>query len=75
MRTNIELDDELLRAAFRYTEVKTKRELVHLALREFIEHRRRKDLRELLGGDTISADYDYKQHRERQTISESKDNA
>ncbi|QOC23750.1 type II toxin-antitoxin system VapB family antitoxin [Wenzhouxiangella sp. AB-CW3] len=65
MRTNIELDDELLQAAFRYAGVKTKRELVDLALREFVEQHRRKDLRELRGQGGISADYDHRALRER----------
>lgn len=65
MRTNIELDDELVEAAFRYAPVKTKRELVRLALREFVEHHRRRDLRELRGKGGIAEDYDHKALRER----------
>lgn len=65
MRTNIELDDELMRAAFSYAPVKTKRELVQLALREFVAQHRRKDLRELRGRGGILAEYDYKGLRER----------
>ena len=60
MRTNIDLDEALLEAAFRYAPVKTKRELVHLALREFVEHHQRRDLRELRGQGGIAPDYDYK---------------
>lgn len=65
MRTNIELDEELLQAAFRYAKVKTKRELVDLALREFVETHRRKDLRELPGKVSIRSDYEYKNLRQR----------
>lgn len=65
MRTNIELDDELVEAAFRYAPVKTKRELVQLALREFVEHHRRRDLRELRGKGGIAEEYDHKALRER----------
>jgi Arc/MetJ family transcription regulator len=65
MRTNIELDSDLVQAAFRYTKVKTKRELVDLALREFVEQHRRKDLRELRGQGGIATDYDYRSLRER----------
>jgi len=36
MRTNIVLDDDLVKEAFRHAPVKTKRELVDLALREFV---------------------------------------
>jgi len=44
MRTNIVLDDKLVEEGKRLTGVKTKRELVNLALRELIERRRRKNL-------------------------------
>lgn len=65
MRTHIDLDDELVETALRYAGVKTKRELVHLALREFIEQHRRRDLRELRGRGGITEDYDHKTLRER----------
>ena len=42
MRTNIVLDDELVEEAFRRSDARTKRKLVDLALREFVENRRRK---------------------------------
>ena len=64
MRTNIELDEALVQAAFRYAGVKTKRELVDLALREFVENHQRKDLRELKGRVGIRPDYDYKALRQ-----------
>lgn len=63
MRTNIDLDDALLEEAFRYAKVSTKKDLVHLALREFIANRRRLDLRELRGTGGIRADYDHKRLR------------
>lgn len=63
MRTNIDLDDELVREAFRYAEVSTKKDLVHLALREFVTRRRRKDVRELVGTVGIRPDYDHKRLR------------
>lgn len=64
MRTNIVMDDELVEEAFRYAEVRTKRELVDLALREFVENRRRRDIRELRGKVGLHPDYDYKALRE-----------
>ena len=64
MRTNIVLDKELVKEAFRYAGVRTKRELVDLALREFVENHRRKDVRELRGKGLIRPDYDYKALRE-----------
>jgi len=64
MRTNIVLDDELVREAFRHSNAKTKRELVDRALREFVENHRRKDVRELRGKVSFHPGYDYKKLRE-----------
>jgi Arc/MetJ family transcription regulator len=64
MRTNIVLNDELLKEAFRYTSVSTKRQLVELALQEFIQNHRRCDVRELRGKIKIKADYNYKKMRD-----------
>lgn len=65
MRTNIDLDDELIQAAFRYARVRTKKELIQLALREYIDNHRRHDLRELRGAGGIAPDYDHRDLRER----------
>jgi Arc/MetJ family transcription regulator len=64
MRTNIVLDDNLVKEAFRHAPVKTKRELVDLALREFVAARKRRDVRELFARGGIREDYDYKALRE-----------
>ena len=64
MQTNIDIDDELVNTAFRYASVKTKRDLVHLALREFIKQHQRRDLRELRGRGGIAEDYDHRTLRE-----------
>jgi len=66
MRTNIVLDDELIEEGFRYSGVKTKRELIQLALREFVENRRRLNLLELEGKIEFAEGYDYKSMREGQ---------
>lgn len=63
MRTNIVLDDKLIKEAFRYARVSTKRELIDFVLREFVENHRRKDMRELKGKVTIHDDYNYKSLR------------
>ncbi len=65
MRTNIVLDDNLVKEAFRYASVSTKKELIDLALREFVENHRRKDIRELKGKVKIREDYNYKELRTR----------
>lgn len=64
MRTNIVLDDDLVREAFRYSDAGTKRELVELALRELVESRRRMDVRELRGNVNLAAGYDHRPLRE-----------
>jgi Arc/MetJ family transcription regulator len=65
MRTNIMLDDKLVKEAFRYAHVSTKKELIDLALREFVENHRRKDIRELRGKISIRDEYNYKDLRSR----------
>jgi|TARA_B110000196_G_C20573734_1_gene398742 Arc/MetJ family transcription regulator len=59
-RTNIVLDDDLVKEAQALSQIKTKRELVEVALREFVDNRKRMDLRELRGVADLRADYDYK---------------
>lgn len=64
MRTNIELDDRLMEEAFAYAEdITTKKELVETALKEFIKHRKRKNLLDLKGKIQFADDYDYKSMR------------
>ena len=64
MRTNIVIDDDLIEEAFRYAGVKTKKQLVHLALKEFVATRRRLNLLDLEGKIRFRTDYDYKALRE-----------
>ncbi len=63
MRTNVVLNDELVAEAFALTGVRTKKELIHLALRELIRVRRKKDLSELAGRISLRDDYDHKAMR------------
>lgn len=60
MRTNIVLDDDLVKEAQALSKIKTKRELIEQALREFVSHRKRLDVRELKGLGGLRDDYDYK---------------
>ncbi|MBI5234613.1 MAG: type II toxin-antitoxin system VapB family antitoxin [Deltaproteobacteria bacterium] len=64
MRTNIVLDDELVKEALKYSGASTKKGLVHEALKEFIESHKRKDLRELKGRIHLRKGYDYKKLRQ-----------
>ena len=65
MRTNIVLNDELVTEAQALSQIKTKRELIEVALREFVANRKRMDLRELKGVNELRTDYDYKSTRSR----------
>lgn len=65
MGTEIVLDDSLIQEALKYAPVKTKQELIDLALREFIANHERRDLRELKGRVGFYEGYDHKALRER----------
>lgn len=60
MRTNIVLDDELVKKAGKFSSAKTKKDLVHEALEELIAARQKRDLRELRGRIGFQQDYDHK---------------
>lgn len=60
MRTNIVIDEKLLRAAFSVSEARTKKDLIHEALRVLVSLRKRKDLTELAGKIDFTDDYDHK---------------
>jgi Arc/MetJ family transcription regulator len=64
MRTNINLDDQLVEDAFKLSRARTKRELIQEALEEFVQSRRRLDLLDLEGRIKFAKGYDYKQARE-----------
>ena len=49
MRTNIEIDDDVMGEAQRLTGVRTKREMVDLALRELVARHRQLGILELRG--------------------------
>ena len=65
MRTNIVIEDHLMEEALKLSRYKTKKELVHKALQEFIQNRKRRDLRELKGKVNFDEQYDYKELRNR----------
>ncbi|MBF0238949.1 MAG: type II toxin-antitoxin system VapB family antitoxin [SAR324 cluster bacterium] len=52
--------------AFKYSPVKTKKELIHVALREYVEKIRRLNLLDLEGHIEFEEGYDYKKMREGQ---------
>ena len=63
MRTNIVIDEELLAEAFSVSRAKTKKDLVHEALRELIRLRKRKDLTEISGKIRFRKGFDHKDMR------------
>ena len=64
MRTNIVLNDKLMDEAFKFSQtITTKKELIETALREYVDTRKRKNIRELRGEIKFSDDYDYKSMR------------
>lgn len=63
MRTNIELDDELVEKAFEASGARTKRQLVHMALEALIQSRRKKDLMDLVGKIDLDPEFDHKKVR------------
>ncbi len=64
MRTNINLDDQLVNEAFKLSRARTKKELIHEALQEFVQNRRRLNLLDLEGRIKFAKGYDYKEMRE-----------
>ncbi len=65
MRTNVVLDDHLIAEAFKYAEnIHTKRELIEVALKEFVKNKKMKNLRDLKGKILFADNYDYKKMRE-----------
>src|SRR5438132_1985077 len=63
MRTNIVLDEKLVKEAMKIANVKTKREAVHVALRRFVQTGRQKRLLDLYGDGGVRRGYDYKKTR------------
>ena len=49
MRTNIEIDDELMKKALKYSKLKTKKEIINEALNEYVKYQMRLRLLSLRG--------------------------
>ena len=63
MRTNIVLDESLVKKAMKLSRTRTKKELVNQALREFVDNRKRLNLMDLAGKIEFAKDYNYKARR------------
>ncbi|KQW46654.1 MULTISPECIES: type II toxin-antitoxin system VapB family antitoxin [unclassified Roseateles] len=58
MRTNIEIDDKLMKDALKATGAKTKREVVELGLKTLVQLRAQEKARDLKGRITWEGDLD-----------------
>ena len=63
MRTNIVLDEKLVKTAMKLTKAKSKKELIHLALEQYVKNLEKKNLMDLKGKIEFAEDYDYKSMR------------
>jgi Arc/MetJ family transcription regulator len=65
MATNLALNIELLEKAMKIGKLKTKKDTVNIALKEFIERREQKNILNLQGKIEFRNDWDYKKDRNR----------
>jgi Arc/MetJ family transcription regulator len=63
MATNLAIDTRLLDDALRIGGLKTKKDTVNLALKEFIRHRKQTEITSLFGTIEYDEDYDHKKAR------------
>jgi hypothetical protein len=63
MPTNLAIDENLLKEAFKIGGHKTKKNTVNEALREYIMKRKQKDIISLFGKIDMEPSYDYKKAR------------
>ena len=65
MATNLAIDNNLLLLAQNIAGIKTKKETVNQALKEFIQRRKQEEVIELFGKIEYDQDYNYKETRNR----------
>ena len=63
VRTNIVLDDRLVKEVMKLAKARTMREAVDIALRCFVQSKKQKRLLDLYGAGGVRKDYDYKRAR------------
>ena len=63
MATNLNLDDQLVTEALALSGLKTKRDAVNEALREFVARHRQRGILKLRGKIDFDPGYDYKEQR------------
>jgi len=65
MATNLAIDDKLLREALEISGLKTKKDTVNLALKEFVDRHKQLEILSIFGKMDPDPDYDYKKGRSR----------
>ena len=65
MPTNLALNDKLLQEALEISGLKTKKDTVNLALKEFVNRRRQMEILNLFGTMDPDPEYEYKKGRYR----------
>ena len=65
MATNLAIDYNLLVLAQGISGIKTKKETVNQALKEFVQRRKQEEIIDLFGTIEYDNDYDYKEMRKR----------
>jgi Arc/MetJ family transcription regulator len=64
MRTNVVINDALMSEAIKYSaNITTKKAVIELALQEYVNNHKQKNLHELRGKIQFRDDYDYKAMR------------
>ena len=63
MATNLAIDQYLLREALEVSGLKTKKDTVNMALKEFVNRRKQLEILNLFGKMDPDADYNYKKGR------------
>ncbi len=64
MATNLAIDSQLLQEALLISGLKTKKDTVNVALKEFVSRRKQLEILELFGKLNPDKNYDYKKGRE-----------
>ena len=64
MRTNIDLDERLVKKAMKLSRISTKKNVVHQALLRYVESLQRLNISDLRGKILFTENYDYKSLRD-----------
>ena len=65
MASNLAIDNKLLHEALEISGLKTKKDTVNLALKEFVDRRKQLDIIKIFGKMDPDPDYDHKRGRSR----------